>query len=197
MKAEIKKYQTSDYLQWDSAMSLIRKLYLDKQYRWSVYVGASCFLGLRVSDIKTLTWRMLLADDTITIYEMKTNKRRVLKLNADFQRHVRLCHDKLAIKNDDEKFFLSRKKVVYSTQRINMVMKTWKKKYNLKIDHLSTHTWRKTFGRQVFENSGNDASIALMRLADLYGHSSPNITKIYLGIKQKELLETYSLLEFS
>ena len=38
---------------------------------------------------------------------------------------------------------------------------------------------------------------AMMRLADLYGHSSPNITKIYLGIKQKELLETYSLLEFS
>lgn len=33
--------------------------------------------------------------------------------------------------------------------------------------------------------------MALMRLSELFNHSSPRITKIYLGIREKELLETY------
>ncbi len=38
-----------------------------------------------------------------------------------------------------------------------------KKKYNLKIEHFSTHTMRKTFGRKVYESAGTDAAMALMR----------------------------------
>lgn len=55
---------------------------------------------------------------------------------------------------------------------------------------------RKTFGRKVYESSGSDAVMALMRLSELFNHSSPRITKIYLGIRQEELLSAYDLLEF-
>ena len=196
MKQEIHKYQTSDYMEWDVMLSLIRKLYRDGNYRMSLLIGCGCFFGLRISDILTLTWSMLLDDDKFTLNEKKTNKRRVVKINADFQQHIKQCHDALGIKNDSEKCFLSQKKVVYSTQRINVLFKEIKRKYNLKIEHFSTHTMRKTFGRKVFESAGENANMALMRLSELFNHSNVSVTKIYLGIREKELLETYDLLDF-
>lgn len=196
MKQAIHKYQTSDYMEWDVMLSLIRKLYRDGNYRMSLLIGCGCFFGLRISDILTLTWSMLLNDDKFTLNEKKTNKRRTVKINADFQQHIKQCHDALHITNDDEKCFLSQKKVVYSTQRINVLFKEIKKNYNLKIEHFSTHTMRKTFGRKVFESAGENANMALMRLSELFNHSNVSVTKIYLGIREKELLETYDLLDF-
>ena len=190
MKQAIRKYQTSDFMEWDVMLSLIRKLYKDGNYRMSLLLGCGCFFGLRISDILTLTWDMLLSEDKFVLNEKKTNKRRVIKINSDFQQHIRKCHDALRIKNDCEKCFLSQKKVVYSTQRINILFKEIKKKYNLKIE------MRKTFGRKVYESSGENANMALMRLSELFNHSNVSVTKIYLGIREKELLETYDLLDF-
>lgn len=55
---------------------------------------------------------------------------------------------------------------------------------------------RKTFGRKVFESAGENANMALMRLSELFNHSNVSITKIYLGLREQELLETYDLLDF-
>ena len=196
MKQAIHKYQTSDYMEWDVMLSLIRKLYRDGNYRMSLLIGCGCFFGLRISDILTLTWSMLLDDDKFTLNEKKTNKRRVVKINVDFQQHIKLCHDALGIKNNGEKCFLSQKKVVYSTQRINVLLKQIKKQYNLKIEHFSTHTFRKTFGRKVFESAGENANMALMKLSELFNHSNVGITKIYWGIQEQKLLETCDLWDF-
>ena len=196
MKQISHRYQTSDYMEWDVMLSLIRKLYRDKNYRMSVLIGCGCFFGLRISDILTLTWEMLLNDDKFVINEKKTGKRRVVKINADFQKHIQQCHDALHIMNNCEKCFLSQKKMVYSTQRINVLFKEIRRRYNLKVEHFSTHSMRKTFGRKVYESSGENANMALMKLSELFNHSNVGITKIYLGIREQELLETYDLLDF-
>ena len=196
MKQEFHEYRTSNAMDWDAMLSLVRKLYRDGDYRMSLLIGCGCFFGLRISDILTLTWSMLLDGDKFTIYEKKTGKRRVVKVNKGFQKHIKACYDSLHITNEDEMCFLSRKKMVYSTQRINILFKEIKTKYNLKIDHFSTHTMRKTFGRKVFESAGTDAPLALMRLQTLFNHASPTITKKYLGITDSELESSYDLLEF-
>lgn len=196
MKQEFHEYRTSNAMDWDTMLSLVRKLYRDGDYRMSLLIGCGCFFGLRISDILTLTWSMILDGDKFTIYEKKTGKRRVVKVNKGFQKHVKACYDSLHIENEDEKCFLSRKKMVYSTQRINILFKEIKTKYNLKIDHFSTHTMRKTFGRKVFESAGTDAPLALMRLQTLFNHASPTITKKYLGITDSELESSYDLLDF-
>ena len=190
------QYRTSDYMEWDSMLSLIRRLYRDGDYRMSLLIGCGSFFGLRISDLLTLTWSMLLNDDTFVLNEKKTGKRRVVKINKDFQKHIQDCHDALNITNDNQKCFLSQKKVVFSTQRINVLFKEIKSKYHLKVEHFSTHSMRKTFGRKVYESAGNDAAMALMRLSELFNHSSPRITKVYLGIRQEELLSTYDMLTF-
>lgn len=189
-------HTTADYLDWNTMLNLIRKLYRDGDYRMSLFIGCGCFFGLRVSDLRKLTWSMLLDDDKFIINEQKTSKRRVVKINADFQKHIKQCYDALKIQDMGESCFLSRKNVVMSTQRINVRLKEIKKRYNIKIDNFSCHSLRKAFGRKVFESSGENAQMALVKLSELFNHSSVAITKIYLGLREEELLEAYDLLDF-
>lgn len=189
-------HTTADYLDWNTMLNLIRKLYRDGDYRMSLFIGCGCFFGLRVSDLRKLTWSMLLDDDKFIINEQKTSKRRVVKINADFQNHIKQCYDALKIQDMGESCFLSRKNVVMSTQRINVRLKEIKKRYNIKIDNFSCHSLRKAFGRKVFESSGENAQMALVKLSELFNHSSVAITKIYLGLREEELLEAYDLLDF-
>lgn len=196
MKQEFHQYRTSNALEWDTMLSLVRKLYRDGDYRLSLLIGCGAFFGLRISDTLSLTWSMLLNDDKFVIYEKKTNKRRVVKINKGFQKHIKDCYDALHITNEDEKCFLSRKKMVYSTQRINILLKEIKKKYNLKIEHFSTHSLRKCWALKVYKESGNDASLALQKLSLMMNHASVSVTRTYLGITESQLLDTYDLLDF-
>ena len=196
MKQEFHEYRTSNALDWDTMLSLVRKLYRDGNYRMSLLIGCSAFFGLRISDTLTLTWAQLLDDDKFVIYEKKTNKRRVVKINKGFQKHIKDCFDALHIENEDEKCFLSRKKMVYSTQRINILLKEIKKKYNLKIEHFSTHSLRKCWALKVYKESGNDASLALQKLSLMMNHASVSVTRTYLGITESQMLDTYDLLDF-
>lgn len=189
-------YTTADYLEWNVMLNLIRKLFRDGDYRMSLFVGCGCFFGLRVSDLRKLTWGMLLNEDKFILNEQKTGKRRTIKINSDFQKYIQQCYNALEISDIDEACFLSRKNMVMSTQRINVRLKEIKKKYNIKIDNFSCHSLRKAFGRKVFESSGENAQMALVKLSELFNHSSVAITKIYLGLREKELLETYDLLDF-
>lgn len=189
-------YTTSDYLNWDTAINLVHKLYRDGDYRISLFVAAGIMLGLRVSDIKRLTWRMLLENDVLVIVEKKTKKRREIKLNKHFKSHVKDCFTALSISNIDEACFLSNKKVVFSTQRLNVILKELKAKYNIKVERFSCHSLRKTFGRQIFNAAGDNKEMALVKLSQVFGHSSTAITRRYLGLREEEILATYDLLDF-
>lgn len=189
-------YTTSDYLEWDIMLSLVRRLYRDREYRLSLLIGCGSFFGLRISDLLTLTWTMLLDNEKFIIIEKKTSKRREIKINSDFQRHIFDCYKALNIVDKHEKCFISRKKTVYSTQRINILFKSIKSRYNLKIEHFSTHSMRKSFGRRIVEMAGEDCEFALIRLSELFNHSDVMTTRRYLGLRTKELLETYDMLEF-
>lgn len=189
-------HTTSDALNWNDALNLIHRLYRDGDYRLSLLVGCGCFFGLRISDLRTLRWNMLLEGETFELHEKKTGKYRIVKINPDFQKHIQECYQALGITNPEEYCFLSSKKVVFSTQRINVLLKGLKQRYNLKVGNFSTHTLRKTFGRKVVAMAGENAEVALIKLMELFNHSSLAITKRYLGLRQEELLETYDLLDF-
>lgn len=135
-------------------------------------------------------------EEKFVLRELKTNKRRAVKINRGFPKHIQRYHDALNVANDSELFFISRKHTVYTTQRINAIFKEIKRKYHLKVEHFSTHSMRKTFGRRVIEASGENAEMAIIRLSEQFNHSNTRITKIYLGIHQEELLSTYDMLDF-
>ena len=189
-------YVTSDYVEWDTMLALIHKLYRNQEYRMSLLIGCGSFFGLRISDLLTLTWSMLLDSDSFIIIEKKTKKRREIKVNYGFQKHILDCYKKLNIKDKNEKCFISRKRTVYSVQRINNLFKEIKVKYNLKVEHFSTHSMRKTFGRKIVEASKENSEFALIKLAELFNHADVQTTRRYFGLRSEELLEAYNLLSF-
>ena len=187
---------TADYLEWDTMLNLVRRLFKDGNYRMSLLIGLSSFIGTRISDTLTLTWDMIYDTDSFTIIEKKTGKKRIIKINDSFQKHIKDCFNALKIQDKSEKCFVSNKKMVYTVQRINVILKEIKTKYNLKIEHFSTHSLRKTFGRKVVENAGENSEMALIKLSELFNHSSPMITRRYLGLRHEELMNVYDELVF-
>ena len=187
---------TSDYLPWDSMLSLVQKLYRDGNYRMSLLIGCGAFFGLRISDLRELTWSQLLDSETITLNEANTGKRRTIKVNENYRKHILDCYNALGIKDRSEKAFLSRKGTIYSVQQVNRLLKDIKARYGLKVDHFSTHSLRKTFGRRVVEQAGTQSEMALIKLSEIFNHASPMVTRRYLGLRTQELNEVYDSLDF-
>ena len=82
---------------------------------------------------------------------------------------------------------------VISTQMINRHLKTIKAKYGVKVEHLSSHSFRKTFGRKVVESAGEQSEMALIKLSEIFNYASPMITRRYLGLRAEELEEVYNV----
>ena len=123
---------TSDYIEWEKAVNLVHRLYNDGNYRMSLLIGCGIFFGLRISDLLQLTWAMLLDGSSFEIIEKKTAKHREVRINANFQKHIRDCYKKLGILNKQERCFISHRNRVYTIQRINVLLKEIKTGYGLK-----------------------------------------------------------------
>lgn len=140
---------------------------------------------------------MLLSDKSFELVEKKTKKPREIRINANFQKHVQKCYDALSITDMSEKCFIATKKSVYSTQRINVLLKEIRVKYDLKfIKHISSHSLRKTFGRHIYEKTEGNGEMVLVRLSELFNHSNIMVTKRYLGLRKEEIMSCYDLLDF-
>lgn len=68
------------------------------------------------------------------------------------------------------------------------------RKYNLNIENFSTHTFRKTFGRYVYEKSGR-SNEALLYLNRIFKHNNLDTTMIYLGIRDDEIAGIFNSIE--
>ena len=190
-------YTTADFIEWNTAINLVHRLYKDKDYKMSLLIGCGIFFGLRISDILQLSWDMLLDDSSFELIEKKTQKRREVRINKGFQKHIWDCYNALLITDKSEKCFKSRERRVYSIQRINMLLKDIKKKYGIKsVKNFSTHSLRKTFGRHVYERADSNGEMALVMLSELFNHSNIAITKRYLGLRKEEIMGCYDLLDF-
>ena len=187
---------TADHLEWNQSMNLIRNLYNDEDYKMSLIVAFGSFWGLRISDILKLKYAQVYNQEELTLIEQKTGKTREIKINAQLKKHISDCYNKLKPRSLDEFIFTSQKNCVYSIQRINVLLKEMKTKYKLNIKNFSSHSLRKCFGREIFNRSGSNAELALVKLSSLFNHSNPAITRRYLGIAKEELMQTYDILGF-
>lgn len=187
---------TADYMEWDEMTNLVRKLARDGEYKMSLLISIGSFWGLRISDILLLRWKQILNVEEFTIQEKKTGKSRTIRINQQLQKHIADCYEHINPIGINAPILVSQKGTVYSVQRINILLKETKKKYKLKVKNFSCHSLRKTFGRQVYNLNAENGELALIKLMELFNHSSVAITKRYLGLRQEEILETYDCLCF-
>jgi integrase len=193
-----KKYSntTADFLSWDQNLNLIRRLYDDGDYKMSLLISMGSFWGLRISDLLRLKWVDVLGKHEFVLVEKKTGKSREIKINDQLQRHITDCHSQIKPRDPGNHIFLSQKGSVFSIQRINIIFKNLKERYTLDVQNFSTHSMRKTFGREIFTKSGVNAELALVKLSQIFNHSNVATTRRYLGIAKEEMMQTYDLLGF-
>jgi integrase len=170
---------TADYLQWGEAMNLVRSLYKDEDYKMSLLIAIGCFWGLRISDMLALHWKQILNADEFTIIEKKTGKQRTIRINQQLKRHIADCYKQIQPIGINAPILVSQKGTVYRVQSIDVLLKKMQIKYKLSVKNFSCHSLRKTFGRQVYNMNSDNSELALVKLMELFNHSSVSITKSY------------------
>lgn len=184
---------TTTAINWDDFKSLIGKLERDGDFKFCLLISTGVFTGLRISDILGLRFNQF-KSGILEIKEKKTGKTRRIKINQDLQTLVFRLQGKLKL-NDDSLMFLNR----YGSKPIdqsyvNVKLKGIMKKYDILVEgNISSHLFRKTLGNRVMKlNNGKNESLYL--LMDMFGHSSPAVTKRYLGIREREIFDVYDSL---
>ena len=152
--------------------------------------------GLRIYNILAFISKQILSENYYTVIEKKTGKQRIIRINPQLQQHIKECYKHINPVGVNAPILISQKGTVFTVQRINVVLKEVRRKYRLKIKNFSCHSLRKTFGRQVYTMNGENSELALIKLMELFNHSSVAITKRYLGLRQEEILQTYDCLTF-
>jgi integrase len=186
---------TATYLEWAEFQFLIQRLEKDKDYKYCLLIATGVYTGLRISDLLNIKYSDIIGKERLVVTEKKTNKRREIKINKDLRELVERIFQLQSITNSDSYMFINRfgNKPIDKSY-VNVQLKRIQRKYRIKLDAgFSTHTFRKTLGRRVLSvNDNSEMSIYL--LMELFGHSSPQITKRYLGIRQQEIFDVYDAL---
>ena len=177
------KKTRADFIPYDRAVNLGEKLIRDKKKKiLGLYIIVATNTGLRISDVLSLKWKDF-EGDSIKLNEKKTGKHREIQINDTIKKAIS------KFDKNTEYIFLSQKKTVYSRQQINVLLKQVFSR-EAKTLNVSSHSLRKSFGRRVFQNH-NESDKSLIYLSELFNHTSPAITRQYLGIRQEELNDIY------
>jgi len=149
--------------------------------------------GLRVGDIV----RLKVSDvydgrklkDRIELREQKTGKRKSFPLSETVKKALKeyLASAKLG---QDDILFPSRKgKGSLSRSQVWLILHKAAEKAGIQ-EHIGTHSMRKTFGYQAYK-SGTDFYI----IQEMLNHSSPAVTRRYIGLSQDDLDRVYRMLD--
>ncbi len=186
---------TTTSMDWDTFKSLISKLERDGEYKFCLLITIGVFTGLRISDLLQLRFSQFENADILTIQEQKTRKTRRIKINPDLKQIVERVKGRMMVADTNQYIFLNK----FGTKPIdqsyvNVKLKDILKRYDIVLEgNASSHLFRKTLGNRVLRlnNYSNESVILLM---ELFGHSSPSITKRYLGLREQEILDVYDSL---
>jgi len=190
-------HTTTSYIEWGEVQLLVSRLERDKNYKFCLLVACGVYTGLRISDLLQLKYSDILGAETFVRVEIKTGKRREIKVNQQLRELVQRLYETQQVQQSDSLMFLNK----YGTKPIdrcyvNAQLKVIVRKYRIKTGgNISSHTFRKSLGRRVMEVN-NYSNESLILLSELFGHSNPSITMRYLGIRQQEVLGVYDSLSF-
>lgn len=186
---------TADYLPYEEYKAVLNKLHEDKFHRDELYFVIAFSTALRVSDIIQLRWNDVLDRSSFLWTEQKTGKTRRINLNQNVQKKLSELYELLGKPYKGWYLFKDSLDENITPQTINRRLKGIKDRYVLAIGNFSTHTFRKTFGRYVYEKM-NRSQEALLLLCMIFNHSNPTVTLRYLGIRQDEINNVFESIEF-
>ncbi len=187
---------TADHLEYSEYLKLVDGLHEDKEYFWELYARLSFCTACRASDVLQLRWVDVLDKTETVVLEKKTGKPRKISFNKSVRDKLRELWTLMGCPNKALYIFqTNRTGQPMTIQNVNQQLKLFKYKYRLNINHFSTHTFRKTFGRYVYDTNGHSAE-SLILLNKILNHSNIQVTKTYIGITQDEINDVFNSIRF-
>lgn len=192
----------AEWLDIDEYHRLLDCLRADKEYLWETYARLGFCTACRISDILTLKWKDVLSSEC-SVIEKKTGKTRRITFNESV--HARLAElyalqgspkpESLVFESPNHGKRTIYHPVPFTQQHVNLRFRQFKKKYGINIGNFSSHTFRKTFGRYVYDSMGRtEESIVL--LSRIFKHSTVRVTMTYIGITDDEVRNVYDSIKF-
>lgn len=131
--------------------------------------------GLRVGDILRLKVRDFKNKDCLVVREQKTSQSKEIPINSDLKKAIKPF---IADKNLNDYILISQRNKIKSIKRNRAytILKEVGEMFN--IEHIGTHTMRKTFGYHFFYNNDKDVTL----LMHIFNHTDPQVTLRYIGV---------------
>lgn len=185
------KLRTSSPIDWEVLHSTIRNLEKDEKWWICAYLVLSAYSGLRVSDIKRITyWDILSGKGYFDIQEMKTKKKRRIHLNPFLVESIERYYNKLGVANLNSIIVSNRKGKSVSTIYLNTILKKINLKYGMRVKNISTHSLRKSFGMNVWRSNCCSDKVLIL-LSEMFNHDKESTTRRYIGIQEEEITNVY------
>jgi hypothetical protein len=180
------KLKSAEHLEEIEVNKLLKYLYHNELWTYYILVRLGISTALRYSDLSQISWKDILGRNKITIKEKKTGRVREIPLNPELVQNLTSVYLKLSSPEPSSK-------VLHLTIRtINKQIKIYAAKSGIRGKRISSHTFRKTFGREVWKRN-NYSEASLVKLSQLFRHSSTAITRIYLSITKEEVDNLYDI----
>lgn len=162
--------------------------YLSRNELWTYYllVRVGVATALRFSDLSRITWGDVLKKSQLHIREQKTGKMREIPISQELSETLSSLYLKLKQPPLDSVL------IPLHIRTVNKQIKVHAAKSGIRNKRISTHTWRKTFGREVWKRN-NFSEASLIKLSLLFNHSSTAVTRIYLDITREEVGNLYEI----
>ena len=167
-----------DYLEWGEVEFLVDRLIEDKQFLIGLFVLIGCATGMKANDILALHWKDVLAD-VVFFREKSTGRYYYANLKDETKSNIEKIYQGLGMPPLEANCFISRKKCVYSIQRINVLLKQVSKNYLGGKVLFTTTTLRRTFGREYLKRAG---MTSLHSLGVFFNQDSEEFTMNYLRL---------------
>lgn len=186
---------TSDFLDYEEYKRLIDLLDEDRQYKYELYCVLSFALALRASDVRKLKWSDVLGERRLVVQEKKTKKTKPIPIGPNTSEKIDELYVKMGKPFVGDWIFTNKYGTApVSLQYINRCMKAWKEKYGLHVGNISSHTFRKTFGRYVYNKMGRSEE-AIILLQRIFRHTSAQTTMIYIGLRDDEIGDVFNTID--
>ena len=136
-------------------------------------------LGLRIGDVLQLRLENIYWTGEkykLDIVEQKTNKRRHFTVPTEFYNFMKLYCLERGIKETARMFQITERAVQMHLKHVCDY---------LGYDRVSTHSFRKKYGTDIYNKSGHNIEL----VKRLYQHSNIAITQRYLGVEERQVEE--------
>lgn len=180
------KIKSAEHLEENELNRLLKYLNTNNNHLYYLLVRLGISTALRYSDLSSITWSMVLNNTNLLLREKKTKKVREIPIPIELQETISKSYIKLGSPDTNNVI------VPLNIRTVNKQLKIYASKAGIRSKRISTHTFRKTFGREVWRRNGQKES-TLVKLSLLFNHSNVSITRTYLSITKQEVDDLYNL----